>query len=844
MAGPFNISTQPMPNSAPVRNREPATAPATWSTLIDESLQIVDGSALDFEGFLNTAVPAGSRGYIRPMAGQPTKLEETNNPGVEVKFCEATWMAIDPGTKDAATAGLEYLRRCGYNCIRLHGAENWLMQNTTGDYAFIPDRLDLYRWIIAECKRLGLYYVINPASYRLFEDGQGGPRDVFDDSNNCKPRIYVEQNVRDNWKEGFRRLYVTVNPYTNTAPALDPACAQIELYNESGPTFCASKAFPTRWVTRSSGATIAAKTWNEWLADPAQAHGYANIAAANASWGTAYANFAAVPTPPTWASGSYPTTQFAIDGVLYGCYLEDDLNTFYASCISEWGITALTSMHHLYPQVLVSRAVGRQSTNKIANTHGYPILAGSIAPGTAFTGGATNTPIWDRTNYSWLFAHPWVCSQKPRWFGEYGWSVWAKYRSHFPMIAAVANMHGASAITQYAQGNFFSKKYENIPNSIGGYFVRQVYPYWGNTDPVHDFNRALVALIFLQGSAHSYSQNLILNDRYGGISPRNSGRIGRAMSYLFRPLYYLSGFAKTSLDYTMDTTDDTLAATWNVKSLKTLLDDMVAAGSITTGNATYIDVTANQGAISACDITTDPQNPRFTVASHTLVTGDEVFIPSLTGSGANWPSTNGRNSTYSCTVISPTVFSLPINTSTWTGTFTAGTWCAGLNVFESADGTFGVNGRGKYAWINTGKISYFSHVGSTLPRTLGSVIVTQLDDHCSVFVASLDGQPISTSTRLLIGLAADAQNTGMTFTDAGRTEIVTSGDYPVQVIDATAALTVALTKPQEFKLYRLLRNGSRGSQETPVSINAGTGQLLLKLRTGTIHPAVMWELTR
>lgn len=840
---PFFLAKQPVPTGAPLRNREPATAPAPWTSLVDDDLQIVAGSALDLTARIPTAVPAGARGRVRAIAADPTQLEESGNPGVPVRFNIATWMAVDPVDRASCTAGIEYLRRCGYNAIRLHGVENWLMAFTTGAYAFIPERLDMFRWLMAECKRVGLYWIINPASYRLYEDGQGGTRETWTDENNTKPRIYTEQGVRDNWKEGFRRLYIEPNPYTGIGAALDPACVHIELYNESGPTFVASKIFPPRWLARSAGAVPAAQLWNEWLADPTKAHGYANIAAANASWGTAYANFAAVPAPPVWLSGSYPNTQFAIDGVLYGTYLEDHIDAFYTGCMTEWGVQALTSFHQLYPQVLVSRAVGRLASNQMANTHGYPLLEGSLTPGLNL-GGASNTPVWDTSKRSWLFAHPFVCSNKPRWYGEYGWSVWGRYRAQFALQAAMASMQGACGISQYAQGNFFRQRYENLTNQQGGFFTRQVWPYWGQSDPVHDFNRALVSLVFLQGARNAYSQSLILNDRYCGTSPRNTGRIGRAMSYLLRPLSYLSGFARTSLDYTTDTTDDTLAATWNTKTFKQLLDDMVTAGSITTGNATYIDVTANQGAISACDITTDPQNPRFTVASHTLTTGDEVQIPNLTGSGANWPGVNGRNGTYACTVISPTVFSLPINASTWTGTFSAGTWCAGLNVYESPDASWGISSRTQTGWINTGRISYLSHIGSTLPRTLGSVIVTQLDDHCSVFVASLDGQAINASARLLIGMSADAQNTGMTFTDGNRTELVTAGDYPVQATDATAALTLTLTRPTEWKLYRLQRNGVRNSQETPVSANNAAGQLLLKLRTGTVQPAVMWELVR
>jgi len=781
------------------------------------------------------------------MDGVPTQLEEADNPGVAVKFNIAIWDASDfsPLTsKSAVTTGLEFLRRCGYNAIRLFNPEIFIMARNPGEFAWDAERLDLFYWMMSECKRLGIYYEITPAGYILYLDNGGESRFTYDERDNCKPRMFTEQGIRDHWKEGFRQLYIVPNPYTGIGAALDPACVQVELFNESGVCFCASVAWPTVWLTRNTGAVAAADTWPEWIANASRS-GYADIAALNGAWGTAYGAFADVPTPHILVSADYPTTRAGVDAVLYAQYLEDDLNTFYAECIAEWGIQSLTTMHHLYPQVWQARAAGKLSTNKLANSHGYAMLVGNLTPGLSFTGGKTNTPVWDSSTWNWLFAHPFVCSGKPRWYGEYGWSVWGRYRANFVMQMAMAAMHGASAVANHSQGNFWAPSYYNDTSLLPGDRLRRLYPYANNSDPVEDFVRALTTLIFSGGVAeHTVSQSLVLNDRYFGTSPITASRIGRSLSYLFQPLYFLSGFVKPSLDWTSDTTDDTLAATWNVRSLKQLLDEMVSAGSITTGNASYISVTANYGSIIGVDRTV-PAVPVFEVASHTLVTGDFVFITTLTGSGAGWPSAADiRNVPREVTVVDSTHWSVALDTSGYVGSFVAGTWCESLNVFESATGEFGMSRRDSNCWIDSGKISYLSHIGSTLPRTLGSVVVTALDDHASVFVAALDGVAISASSRLLIGLCADAQNTGMTFTDATRTTLVAGGDYPVQITDATAKLTLALTSAKDWKLYRLQRDGTRNSRESPISRNAATGELLLTLRSGSIYPSVLWELVR
>lgn len=819
-----------------------------WADAHDETLHIGSGSALDMSWTITTAVPAGSNGSIIVMPGDSTKLCESGTPSTEVKFNIATWTAsgfVPIPNQAEVTAGVEFLRRCGFNALRLHGPENWLMEGTTGAVNFNGDGVDRLRWLMSECKRLGIYYIINPASYILYLDGAGGSRFAYTSDNNAKPRMFTEQDVRDNWKSGFAMLYCTVNQYTGLTPLNDPACCHVELYNESGVTFCASTEWPVHWMTRTVGSTAAGKTWTEWLADSTMEHGYVSLSALNASWGTSHASFEAIPAPASYyvEGSSYPQTQQGIDAILYGMYLEDDLDAFYAACMADWEYSGLSSFTTLYPQALVARAVGKLTTNKVANTHGYPMLVGSLTPGASFSGGKPNNPIWEASNYNWLFAHPFVCSNKPRWYGEYGWSSWGRYRNQFPIQTAMAAMQGASAISYYAQGNFFGPEYFNDLSTVGGR-SRLVYPYHGNSDQVADFVRTLNALIMGGAVAeHAVSQELVLNDRFIGVVPRNTSRIGRALSYLFQPLYFISGFVRASLSYTADTTDDTLAAVWNTSSFKQLLDTLVESGSIDVSNATYASVTANSGSITGFDMT-DRANPEITVSGHTLQSGDTIFVPSLTGSGSGWPGTNNKWTPYVATVTATNKFKIPLNTAAWTGTFTEGTWCEGMNVFESATGEFGMSRRDTSAWINTQKLVYYAHIGSPLPATQGSVTVTALTDGGSLFVASLDGLPIATSAHLLIGMCGDSQNTGMTFVEPERETLITGGDYPEQIIDCTASLSLAITRPSEFSLYRVGRGGSRTVAESPLSIDAPTGRLNLSLRTGVVNPSVFFELYR
>ena len=89
------------------------------------------------------------------------------------------------------------------------------MAGQKGNLSFNEDRLDLFYYFLAECKRLGLYWIFNPQSFNLYLD-MNGANNRFDytDTSNCKSRIYTEQDVRDNWRLGFDKLYNRINPYT------------------------------------------------------------------------------------------------------------------------------------------------------------------------------------------------------------------------------------------------------------------------------------------------------------------------------------------------------------------------------------------------------------------------------------------------------------------------------------------------------------------------------------------------------------------------------------------------------------------------------------------------------
>lgn len=855
------IPSDPNPTGAPLRNREPATPPATMTSVIDETLHIVSGSALDMSGFRATAVPAGSRGRIT-VSGDT--LREN---GVAVRFWVATVqpeVAYTPIPSDKATAdaAAAYLARQGFNVIRLMGLEHWFKYGLRGVAVFDPVKVDAFDYFIAACKREGLYWVPCTQSYNGFED-IADPTKPFDytESTSTKPRMYTEAEVRANWKTGFAAIYNRINPYTGVNILQDPATIMVEPYNEQSTTFCGGTQFPSRWLTRTPGAEAAAKTWGEWLADPAASHGYADLAALNASWGTAFASYALAAADPLPAlTNAIGQTQKNIDVIKYTQYLEDDMAAFYGACLAEWDYPGIVSWQTMYASHGEARGTARYSVNGVANWHAYTNISYGGLSLVATTD--PDNPVWE--NERVVLLSPPSSGSKPVWMGEMGNHTYARWRHQFPLVYASLASQGASAVAWFNQGDFFAPNYYN-DTTLHGDRLRRLDSFCAPGAHANDFVRAMACALILRGDVAEMTstQALILNDRHYGISPKSTGRIGRYYSTLLQPLQFLAGIVKTRLNWASDTADDTLAATWGLKDYKTILTEQQTAGAISADHPALVSVNANSGNIASVattgtvgGLTATQAEPVLDIGSNTLVDGDLIHITNMTGTGGTWPGTNSRNAR--CAVLkgagnyvqlkadaTRNVSGLPL-TGLSGANFTAGTWCEGANVYEAGTREWGMSRSLKRCFINTAKTMFFGHTNATLPATVGQVIVQSLSQNASVFVMSLDGLSIAASTRLLVGLCGEAINTGMTYTVGadGKQTLTAQGNYPVQQLDATAALSLAITLPQAWTLYRLQRNGRRGSAETPTSIDASAGRLNITLRTGTVQPACLWELVR
>lgn len=845
----------PLAADAPLRNREPATAPTTMTAVRDETLWLQSGSVLDFSGWRQTAVPAGSRGRVTISGRQLLEAGVARRFNVAHMQPENVFQPI-PADHAQVDAAMDYLARQGFNCIRVMGIEHWLMRGQDGAATFVADWWDRYEYMLASAKARGLYWVLTVQSYNLFMDLDGQvSRYDYTSASNCKQRIFTEQGVRDNWLLGVRKLWDRVNPYTGLRILDDPALLMLEIFNESSAQFCGEKEVPPTWLTRTVGSTPAAQTWVEWLSDTTKAHGYANLAALNASWGTSHASYAAAAaqTPTLLELSVVAQTQHTIDWVQYTVYLESDLAAFYASALDGLGYTGIRSLHTMYPSMGEIRSLQQlPSVNHVSNWHHYDNLSNKTEASAAdpIKLQRPETPLWE---YEYQLMHLWAGGSLPLWPGEGGSVSWCTWREAWPLVAAANASAGGVCMTNFMEGDMYTSALTN-DTSAHGDRVRKLHNFAAPGQHMRDFVRVALAAIQLRGDVSELSEtgavSIPLNDRYFGVSPRNTGRIKRFLEGLYLPLYPLSGVVKTRLNYTSDTSDDSLVSTWYPKTWFTMLSEAVAAGAITVAHPSYVSANTNRGTVTAIATTgtvgglvASLTQPVLTLsAAHTMADNDVIHLQNISGTAGN----NFRHARTRVKVGTGNNVRAEsgLNLTGYTGYATAD-WCEGANVLQSAHGEWGWSRRDKLGWINTARLKFFSCTsGVSLPKTYGFMSVEALTADCSVLACSADGANLAAAKRIILGLCGVAENTGQAFSDSTREVCTTVGDYPILQRDATAQLLLFMSGGTDWQLYRLNRDGSRGSREDITQFNAGNSSVRVTLRTGTTHPAMLWELVR
>ncbi|MBR3087311.1 MAG: hypothetical protein IKH04_13020, partial [Kiritimatiellae bacterium] len=127
-----------------------------------------------------------------------------------------------------------------------------------------------------------------------------------------------------------------------------------------------------------------------------------------------------------------------------------------------------------------------------------------------------------------------------------------------------------------------------------------------------------------------------------------------------------------------------------------------------------------------------------------------------------------------------------------------------------------------------------SHTAGPLAFSLdGGAESRRFGNAATVWVSSLDGQPIGSSRHLLLTHLTDVQNTGIEYADEALTILLGWGKTPHLMRNGEARVELALAAGGDSrapKVFRLSSSGRRAA-EIPASFDSATGRLSFAART-------------
>ncbi len=150
--------------------------------------------------------------------------------------------------------------------------------------------------------------------------------------------------------------------------------------------------------------------------------------------------------------------------------------------------------------------------------------------------------------------------------------------------------------------------------------------------------------------------------------------------------------------------------------------------------------------------------------------------------------------------------------------------------FQSENGQLTVDAPADTLTINTPRTAGgYAPEGSTI--TTDAVAVTIEKTDATVWVSSLDADPIPSSKRLLITHLTDLQNSGIRYGDMDRRLLLAWGGLPHLVLNGSATVTIRMQGADKAQVWALSMSGKRlarvpatvkdGALVIPLSVDAG-----------------------
>jgi len=161
-------------------------------------------------------------------------------------------------------------------------------------------------------------------------------------------------------------------------------------------------------------------------------------------------------------------------------------------------------------------------------------------------------------------------------------------------------------------------------------------------------------------------------------------------------------------------------------------------------------------------------------------------------------------------------------------------------IFESSTDEIYLDTNRKYMTVNTARTQGMSApAGST--ADLRDVKIAAADCNANITITSVDGkEPIAKAKRLVLVLAPNSLNSGMSFDDAEMTRLINIGETPLLIETGKYKITLKNENWKKMRLFALNMDGSR-SEELKLKKANGTLEIIIDTAKTKI-PSVYYEL--
>ncbi len=238
-----------MSGKAEVSEIKPADG---WKAVDMSDLNVRPGSILDLSPLLTSAPVTEDTRLI--AAGN--YFVRKNAPSIPVRL---TGCSISPilefpelKNKDDIVKYAGLIKRQGYNLVRPHFLDYYLMEGAAADLEFNPAHLDNFEYLVYCLKQEGVYIFFDAmTAWSGYFKGSLWPWNP-ERQGDLKSGLLYDQAAREHWFAGVKKLMTHVNPYTGTVLINDPAVMCVLFFNEQG-------------VTHFDKWPVLDKLWHEWL---------------------------------------------------------------------------------------------------------------------------------------------------------------------------------------------------------------------------------------------------------------------------------------------------------------------------------------------------------------------------------------------------------------------------------------------------------------------------------------------------------------------------------------------------------------------------------------------------